>query len=339
MKLMKELSEACGVPGAEGEIRAIIRRELKGKVDKFTEDAMGNLIAFKKGKAKKPRKIMFAAHMDEIGFYVRHIDDKGFLKIQAVGGFDTRNLFSRRVKVHASGKVYGGLIEPAGKPIHMSTPEERAKYLEVNDFIVDLGMKADKVKELVQIGDMVTLDAQFQKLGDLWCGKCMDDRSLVWVGIRALQEMKAPKNDIYGVFSVQEEVGLRGATTSAFGVSPDIGIALDVTLACDTPGVPDDLHISELGKGVSISVMNGAVISDRELVSEMVKLAKKHKIEHQLDILPRGGTDAGAIQRAGSGCRAITLSVPCRWVHTTTELIHPGDVKSTLKLVTKYLEA
>ncbi len=338
MKLLKELSEAAGVSGAEGKIREIIKRELKGKVDEIREDAMGNLIALKKGKAKNPKKIMIAAHMDEIGFFVRYIDDKGFLKINAAGGFDTRNLFSRRVIVHSSGKELHGLIEPAGKPIHMSTPEERGKYLDINDFVVDLGMKAEKVKELVSIGDMVTLDAHFIELGDLWCGKAMDDRAAVWTGIRVMQQLKQPKNDIYAVFTVQEEVGLRGATTSAFGIAPDVGIAIDVTLACDTPGVPDDLKISELGKGVSISVMNSAVISDRDLVTDFINLAKKEKITYQVDILPRGGTDAGAMQRAGAGCKAITVSIPCRWVHTTTECVHPDDMKSCVALVKAYCE-
>jgi len=338
MKLMKELSEAMGVSGAEGSIREIVKRELKGKVDEIREDAMGNLIAMKKGKAKNAKKIMLAAHMDEIGFYVRHIDDKGFLRINPAGGFDTRNLFSRRVKVHTSKGVIPGLIEPAGKPIHMSTPEERAKYLDVNDFVVDLGLKGEKAKELVAVGDMVTLDAAFWELGDFWCGKAMDDRSAVWVGIRTMQQLKDPKNDIYAVFTVQEEVGLRGATTSAFAVAPDVGIAIDVTLACDTPGVPDDLHITELGKGASISVMNAAVISDRDLVQECVALAKKGKIAYQMDILPRGGTDAGAMQRAGAGCRAITISVPCRWVHTTTECVHPDDMKAAVALIKAYCE-
>lgn len=339
MKLMKELSEAAGVPGSEGAIRTIVRRELKGKVDSITEDAMGNLIAFRKGSAKNAKKVMFAAHMDEIGFLVRFIDDKGFFRIQPVGGFDTRNLFSRRVKVHTAKGVFPGLIEPAGKPIHMSSAEERAKYLDVNDFVVDIGLPGDKVKEILRVGDMVTLDAEFQQVGNYWCGKAMDDRCNVWIGINALKQMKAPKNDVYGVFTVQEEVGLRGALTGAFGVMPDFGVALDVTLACDTPGVSDDLHITKLGGGAAINVMNGAVISDREMVDEFVQIAKKSKIPYQLDILPRGGTDAGAIQRAGSGCKVVTVSVPCRYIHTTTECIHPDDLNASLKLLTKYLEA
>ena len=339
MKLMKELTEAAGVPGNEGAIRDIVRRELKGKADSFTEDAMGNLIALRKGSAKNAKKVMFAAHMDEIGFLVRFIDDKGFLRIQPAGGFDTRNLFSRRVKVHSAKGALKGIIEPAGKPIHMSTPEERSKYLDVNDFVVDLGMPGDKVKQLVTVGDMVTLDAEFQTLGEYWCGKAMDDRCNVWIGINAMKRMKPPKNDVYGVFTVQEEVGLRGALTGAFGVRPDVGVALDVTLACDTPGVPDDLHITKLGGGAAINVMNGAVISDRGLVAEFTALAKKNKIPFQLDILPRGGTDAGAIQRAGSGCKVITVSVPCRYIHTTTECIHPDDLDASLSLLTKYLES
>jgi endoglucanase len=150
--------------------------------------------------------------------------------------------------------------------------------------------------------------------------------------------MKRPKDDIYGVFTVQEEVGLRGAFTSTYGIAPDIGIALDTTIASDTPGVPGEQKITALGKGVGIKVMDGSVICDRELVDTFVSLAKKHKIKHQLEVLPRGGTDAGAIQRSRVGVKTITLSVPTRYIHTVTETVHKADVEATKALLKRFLE-
>ena len=338
MKLLKELSEAAGVPGREENIRTIVRRELKGHIDEISEDAMGNIIAVKKGSAKSPKKVMFAAHMDEIGFYVRFIDDEGFLRVQNAGGFDTRNLFARRVIVHTSKGPIDGIMNPSGKPIHMSLPEDLKKYLEISEFYVDVGMPGEHVKKQVCVGDPITINAPYVEFGNYLSGKCFDDRAQVWIGIRTLQKIKNPKNDVYGVFTVQEEVGLRGAFTSAYGVNPDVGVALDTTLACDTPGVSADQHITKLGAGVGIKIMDGASISDRGLVDEFVAVAEKNKIPYQLEILPRGGTDAGAIQRARAGVRAITLSIPTRYIHTVTETIHRKDLDAGLNLLVKYLE-
>ncbi len=338
MKLLQELSEAAGVPGREDNIRAIVRRELKGCVDSIAVDTMGNVITFKQGSGRQRQKVMFAAHMDEIGFYVSYVDERGFLRLQEVGGFDTRNLFARRVIVHTAKGQIRGVLNPSGKPIHTASPEERRASKEVSDFFVDLGLPAKAVTKQVQVGDMVTLDAPFVEFGDYASGKCLDNRVQVYVGIETLRSMKKPKHDIYGVFTVQEEVGLRGAFTSTYGIAPDIGIALDTTIACDTPGVPGEQKITALGKGVGIKVMDGSVICDRELVDVFVGLAKKHKIKHQLEVLPRGGTDAGAIQRSRAGVKTITLSVPTRYIHTVTETVHRGDVEATKTLLRRYLE-
>lgn len=338
MKLLQELSEAAGVPGREDNIRAIVCRELKKHVDSISIDTMGNVITFKQGSARDRRKVMFAAHMDEIGFYVSYIDDRGFLRLQEVGGFDTRNLFARRVIVHTAKGPLRGVLNPSGKPIHTSTPEDRRATKEVSDFFVDLGLPGKTVAKQVQVGDMVTLDAPFVEFGEYASGKCLDNRVQVYIGIETLRSMKKPKHDIYGVFTVQEEVGLRGAFTSTYGIAPDIGIALDTTIASDTPGVPGEQKITALGKGVGIKVMDGSIICDRELVDTFVSLAKKHKIKHQLEVLPRGGTDAGAIQRSRAGVKTITLSVPTRYIHTVTETVHRGDVEATKALLRRYLE-
>jgi endoglucanase len=281
---------------------------------------------------------MFAAHMDEIGFYVSFIDDRGFLRLQEVGGFDTRNLFARRVVVHTASGPLRGVMNPTGKPLHTSTPEERKATKEVADFFVDLGLSAKEVQKRVRVGDMVTLDASFVEFGSYLSGKCLDNRVAVYIGIQCLKKLKRPKNDIFGVFTVQEEVGLRGALTSTYGVDPHIGIALDTTIASDTPGVANEQRVTSLGAGVGIKVLDGSVISNRQLVDQFVALAKKHKIKHQMEILPRGGTDAGAIQRSRSGVKAITLSVPTRYIHTVTETVHRDDVVATESLLRRFLE-
>jgi len=338
MKLLRELSEAAGVPGREEEIREIVMRELKGHVDSLSVDTLGNVIASRKGSARDRQRVMFAAHMDEIGFYVSFIDDRGFLRLQEVGGFDTRNLFARRVVVHTAKGPLRGVMNPTGKPLHTSTPEERKATKEVADFFVDLGLSAKEVQKRVRVGDMVTLDASFVEFGSYLSGKCLDNRVAVYIGIQCLKKLKRPKNDIFGVFTVQEEVGLRGALTSTYGVDPHIGIALDTTIASDTPGVANEQRVTSLGAGVGIKVLDGSVISNRQLVDQFVALAKKHKIKHQMEILPRGGTDAGAIQRSRSGVKAITLSVPTRYIHTVTETVHRDDVVATESLLRRFLE-
>jgi putative aminopeptidase FrvX len=339
MDLLKELSEAAGVPGCEGPVADIIKRELQGCVDSLSVDAMGNVIAFKAGKAKQRHKIMFAAHMDEIGFYVSFIDERGFLRLQEVGGFDTRNLFARRVIVHTSKGPLRGVLNPTGRALHVASPEEKRHYKEVADFYVDLGLSGKQVSKLVQVGDMVTLDAPFVEYGDYASGKCLDNRVQVYIGIKVLQSLKATKHDIYGVFTVQEEVGLRGAFTSTYGINPDIGVCLDTTIASDTPGVPAEQRVTVLGKGVGIKVLDGSVISDRKLVQHLASLATKNRIKFQMEVLPRGGTDAGAMQRSRAGVRTVTLSVPTRYIHTVTETVHKADVLATEALLRKFLQA
>jgi endoglucanase len=277
--------------------------------------------------------------MDEIGFYVSFVDDRGFLRLQEVGGFDTRNLFARRVIVHTAKGPLRGVLNAMGKPFHTSSPEERRQYKEVSEFFVDLGLPGKEVAKRVQIGDMVTLDAPFVEYGHYASGKCLDNRVQVYIGIRALQALKRCSNDVFGVFTVQEEVGLRGAFTSTYGVEPDIGICLDTTIASDVPGIAPEHRITSLGAGVGIKVLDGSVISHRGLVDTFVTLAKRAKIKYQLEILPRGGTDAGAMQRSRKGVKTVTLSVPTRYIHSVTETVHKDDVKATEALLVRFLQA
>src|SRR5690606_9424665 len=260
IELLKKLSEAAGVPSREEQVREIVRQELEGKVDELTVDAMGNLVAIKRSGRDGAPRVMVAAHMDEIGFLVRHVDDRGFLRVQSVGGFDTRNLFARQVTVHASksGEELIGVMNPAGKPIHISTAEERKKIPTIDSFYIDLGLEGDAVKEKVRVGDMVTLRQEFVDLGTVVTGKALDDRSGCWILIETIKRLQQGEMgaDLHAVFTVQEEVGLRGAITGAYAAEADVGVALDTTLAVDTPEIGEHLRVTQLGKGVGLKVMD-----------------------------------------------------------------------------------
>jgi putative aminopeptidase FrvX len=337
LELLKHLSEVAGISGWEDRVRDLVTKELQGLVDDVRTDALGNVIAHKKGKGKK---VMIAAHMDEIGFYTKHVDDKGFLRVQNVGGFDTRNLFARQVTVHTSKADLIGLMNPGGKFSMMAPAEERTKVPALTDFFVDLGLSVEEVKKQVKIGDPVTLRQEAKEMGNLFTGKAMDDRVAVFVLLESLKQLKGKKlpHDVYAVFTAQEEVGLRGAITSSYGVEPEIGIALDVTVAADTPDSPSHQRVTELGKGAAIKVMDGYSISHRGLVQTFVSLAEKKKIAHQMEVLPSGGTDAAGMQKSRAGVPSITLSIPTRYIHTVTECVHVDDVAATIELLNAYLQ-
>lgn len=338
MELLQQLCEMHGVPGREEEVRAFILEQIKDHVDEHKTDAMGNLICYRRSANADAETLMVACHMDEIGFYVRHIDKSGYLRLQPVGGFDPRNLFSRRVVVNTRNGKRIGTMNPSGPPVHVASPEDRKKVPEVKDFYVDLGLPVERVREEVRLGDPVSLHQHFTEIGDLVSCKAMDNRTACWVGINLLKELKAPTRHIAVVFTVQEEVGLRGAFTSAFSVAPDVSVAIDVTLACDTPNTDSEDYISEIGKGTCIKIMDGSMISSHELVQAFTAVAEENEIKHQFEILPRGGTDAGALQRAGVGSKAITLSIPTRYIHTICETINPDDLRATLALLKAFCE-
>jgi len=334
VELLRQLSEAAGIPGREEEVRSLVRTALRGHVDEMHVDRLGNLIAHKKGRGPK---VVVAGHMDEIGFLVSHVDEEtGFLRIEPVGGFDPRTLIASRVTVHTARGPLVGLI--GTKPIHILTEEERKKEIRIQDLFVDLGLPGKKVARRVRVGDPVTLVQPFTQVGDLVSGKALDDRVGVYVGIEALRRLGKHQADVYFVGTVQEEVGLRGARASAFAIDPDIGVALDVTLACDTPGVSAHEQITRLGKGVAIKLKDSASISHPGLVRFLADLAEKKKIPYQMEILPRGGTDAGAIQLARQGAAVVTLSVPTRYVHSVVEAAHADDIEAAIKLLTAFLE-
>lgn len=336
LDLLKKLSEAAGVPGREEQVRDILRPEVEKLFDDVSEDAMGNLIGVKKNDGK-PR-VIIAAHIDEIGFYVKHVDEKGYLRIQNAGGFDTRNLFARRVRVWTKAGEMTGLMNPGGRPIHIAKEEDKKKVPEMNEFMVDLCIPAEQVKEKVRIGDPVTLVQEFSEVGNCVSGKCMDNRVAAWVVIEAMKKAKKPKYEVILACTVQEEVGLRGAGPAAYAAKPDIAVALDTTLCCDTPGVPEDERVTVQGGGVALKIMDSSSISHRGLLDEFSAIADKNGIKYQYSVLPRGGTDAGAMQRIREGVRTVTLAIPTRYIHTVTETIHKDDLQSAIDLIAAWLE-
>lgn len=336
--LLKKLCETPGIPSREDRMREVVLAELTPLVDEISTDVMGNVVAVKKGTGGGPR-VMLAAHMDEIGFIVKHIGDKGFLRLQPIGGWDSRAMFAQRVYVHGfKGDTLLGALMPAAKPIHLLTPEDANKTPKIEEFFVDVGLPGDKVKELVEVGDMVTMARTCERLGDCVVSKTLDDRLAVFIMIEAVRALGEHTCDVLAVATTQEEVGLRGATTAAYALSPDVGIALDVTLANDFPGPADHEQITRLGDGVAIKIMDSSLLCHPKLVRHFRDVADKHSIKYQLEILARGGTDAGGIQRSRGGVPSFTLSIPTRYVHSVNETAHQDDIQGAIDLLARYLE-
>ncbi len=335
-KLLKKISETPGAPGYEKHIRNLIKSEIENVVDKVTIDNMGNLTAFKKGKNDK--KVMIAAHMDEISFIVNYIDDNGFLHFLPLGGFDPKTLSAQRVIVHGKKDLTGVM---GTKPIHIMKPEERKKNVEISDFFIDLGMTKDEVEKYVEIGNFVTRERELIKMGNCYNGKSLDNRISVYILIESLKLLKNKilPYDLYAVFTSQEEVGIRGAQASALEINPDFGFALDTTIAYDVPGSVPHEAVTKLGEGTAIKIMDSATITDYRMVRYMKKNADKNKIKWQPELLPAGGTDTAQIQRMNkSGAIAGAVSIPTRHIHQVIESVHNDDVIESIKLLSVCIE-
>ncbi|AGI73370.1 metal dependent peptidase [Octadecabacter arcticus 238] len=337
-ELLRQLCEMPGVPGHEDRVRKLIMSEIDGLFDEVTVDPMGSLLCRRDADKPDAPKIMLLCHMDEIGFLVSHISDKGYLYLQPVGGFDPRNLFSRRVLVCTEDGDFKGVMNPGGKPIHISSAEDRKKIPEVGEFYVDLGL-GEAAKDVIKVGDFVVMDEPFIEIGDKFVSKALDNRIACWLGIEMMKKLgsKGRGAEIHVVFTTQEEVGLRGARTSAFKVQPDIGIGIDTTLACDTPGVPDKDATTVQGKGFGLHVRDSSFIADKALVREIETLAIKNDIPYQRTMLAAGGQDGAAAQQAAAGARAVGIVVGTRYIHTVTEMIHKTDLQAALDILTAYL--
>jgi len=344
LDLLEELCLEPGIPGNEHRVRELIEEHVHGLCDEQFVDPMGNLHCVVHGRHLDSDVVMLACHMDEIGFIVNYIDDEGFVYVQPLGGFDPRNLFSRRVTVSHYDALndetldYPGVMNPAGLPIHLSKPEDRKNIPAADEFVIDLGFDANEVE--ISIGDMVTMREPFEIMGNKVVSKALDNRIACYLGIRVLQDLhlhKDNKYDTHVVFTVQEEVGLRGAKTAAHIVQPDLAIGVDVTLSCDTPGVPKNKHVTTQGKGCAIGVRDASFVSDRDMREVLIDLCNINNIDYQEVVSSGGGMDGAAMQQAGIGCKAIAVSVGTRYIHTVTEMVDMKDLQAAEDLLTAFL--
>ena len=337
MELMKELSLAPGVSGSEEEVAKIIARELEGVADKIEKDSLGNLIATKKGEKKAP-SVMLAAHMDEIGLMIRYIDDNGFIKFSKIGGINDQMLMNQTVTVHSSiGEPLIGVI--GSKPPHVTTPEEKNKVVKYDDMFIDIGAKdKEDAEKMVRIGDKMTFNSLFAEYpNDLVMGKALDNRAGCYVMIEVLKRVKT-RATVYVVGTVQEEVGLKGARTSAFKLNPDMAIALDVTLSGDHPGIKPDEAPVVIGKGpaVILSDASGRGILTHDSIKDMlINAGDENDIPYQLEVSDGGTTDGSAIHLVREGIPTGVLSVPTRYIHTPVSVCSMEDVESTIQLITE----
>ena len=335
MELLKKLCETDGISGREDAVVQLLKNELKDHAHEIRVDAMKNIIALKKGTAPGERpRVMLAGHIDEIGFLIYNVDEKGFASISPVGGWMPGSIAGHTVKVYTrKGEVLKGVVSTHP----CLTPEAAKKAPEMDKLFIDFGMDGDTVKEKVERGDWVAMDTRFQELGDCFVAKAFDDRVGAYIITEAFKKYDNPNIDVYCVGTSQEEVGLRGATVAAQSVKPDIGIAADITGAGDTPGFPGAQKIADLGKGVAIKQQDASVICSTSLVDFMRNIAEEKKIDHQMEILVRGGTDTSVMQRFGGDTHATCLSIPTRNGHSPVAIIHRHDVETAVELLVEFL--
>ncbi len=340
--LLKKLCDTIGPSGFEDDVRNIVIEELKPYADKLWVDALGNVIALKKG-SKGSSRLMIAAHMDEIGLIVRYIDDRGFLRFQAIGGVNVRVLPGQRVLVKTGkGTIVKGVI--GVKPPHIMKPEEAKQVMDIKDMFIDIGVSSrDEAEKLgVRVGSVAVFDRELVRMGnsDYITGKSLDDRVGLATMIEAFKLIDNNEVDVYAVATVQEEVGLKGARVAAFSISPHAAIALDVTIASDVAGVPEPDWICRLGKGPAIKIVDGrnasGLIAHPKIRDKLVEVAEKHKIPYQLEVLPGGTTDASIIALNKEGVPAATVSIPSRYIHSPAEVVHLEDVVNTIKLTAAF---
>ena len=324
IEILRTLNQAHGPSGDEGEIREKIAELARPFADELTVDTMGSLIVHKKGEG--PR-VMFAAHMDSIGFIVTHIEEEGFLRVGRLGGVVPKEAAYSAVRFKNG--VRGVFV-----------PEEKAEFgrLKLDECFLDIGAKDEAdAKKLVQVGDTCIYDQPLQVQRERVTSPYLDDRLACAVLLCALERIERPACDLYLAFTVQEEVGLRGAKTAAWQVEPEVGIAVDVTDVDDTPG-SERCGTTRLGKGAAVKVMDSSIICHPEVVARLEELARREEIPFQRDIMRGGGTDAGAIHTTRLGVRTGGISIPCRYIHTPTETASLQDAAACVRLTVAFAQ-
>lgn len=329
-EMLKELTQIWGVSGYETLVSDYIVDQVMDYADEIKRDAIGNLIVLKKGNGQDKKKIMCAAHMDEIGVSIVKIESNGMLRVKKMGGVDPHIAYMNRVQFR------NGLVGTVGCESKIADVKAGSS---LEKFFVDIGARSkEEAEEYVRVGDPAMFIGEYVELaGRSIMAKAFDDRSACYIQIEALKQMKTPYHDVYFVFTVQEEVGLFGGTTSAEGIHPDLGIAVDITGCFDVPG--NQYGNPVLGGGAAIKVNDSSVICDEGLVQAMIDCAYKNQIKYQLDPLPFGGTDAGAINKSNAGVKAVGISIPTRYGHSPSSIIDMDDVDACVALLTKYAES
>ena len=328
----EKLSNACGVAGREEEVRNLMIKLLKPHVDEVAVDKLENVIAVKKGKKSAP-KVMLAAHMDEVGLMVKTISKEGFLQFTKMGGIDDRILPAQEVIVYTEKSALPGII--GSKPPHIQKEEERKKVLAYDELFIDIGAESaeDACKMGVKIGDMVGFDVKYTKIGkDTAIGKAFDDRIGCAVMVETLKQLGKTDCTVYAVGTVQEELGLRGAATAAFGVDPDVGIALDVTVAGDVPGVREIDTTVKMGKGPTLTVSDSGLITHPKVLRLLFDVAEENKIAYQLETGLMGSTDAARISLTRQGVPSGVISIPARYIHSPVGMLSLKDAENSVKL-------
>jgi putative aminopeptidase FrvX len=331
--ILKALSEAVGVSGDEGDVRAVVLDAVREHVDEVRVDTMGNVLAFKRGTGRNRLRVMVAAHMDEIGLMVVGHDSDGFLQVRAVGGIDPRLLPGTLFQVGPQ-RIPGVC---GVKPIHLVKKDDLEKVAQIEDLAVDVGAKdKDEAKKLAPIGTYATFTTQFRELGPTVSGKAFDDRAGCAVLVKLLRGERF-RFDLHAAFTVQEEVGLRGAGVAAYAIGPDCAFALEGTIADDIPKDKDVSSTTQLGHGPAITVMDKSVISDRRLLRLLTGTADELSIPYQFKQPGIGGTDAGAIHRTRGGVPSVTVAVPARYIHSPVALLSLEDFENTVHLMREAL--
>jgi tetrahedral aminopeptidase len=329
---LEKLSNAYGVAGREEDVRNLMIALLKPYADEVYVDRLENVIAIKKGKADKP-KVMLAAHMDEVGLMVKTVTKEGFLQFSKMGGIDDRILLAQKVKVLTEKTVLPGVV--GSKPPHIQKEEERKKIVSYDEMFIDIGAKSREDAQAmgVKVGDPVAFDVKYVKLGkDAVMGKAFDNRAGCAVMVETLEQLNQTECTVYAVGTIQEELGLRGATTAAFGVDPDVGIALDVTISGDTPGIKEFDTTVKMGKGPALTVSDSGLITHPKVLRLLIDTAAQNDIDYQLETGLMGTTDAARMSLTRQGVPSGTISIPARYIHSPVGLISLKDAENCAKL-------